>query len=444
MIIGAQFGDEGKGKITDYLSAAANWVVRFQGGPNAGHTLVVDGRRIVLHQVPSSILRERCAAVSGPGMVISPTDMVEEIRQLGEAGILRGSLHISERAHLILPWHRMEDAWEEEMRGGQPTGTTMRGIGPTYRDRVGRWGLRMADLSRPRLLKEKLERLYATKTHIEKKGRTLASVGDVADELTAASEVLAPYIRPTEPLLWKALDRGENILLEGAQGTFLDIDFGSYPFTTSSHTVLAGAFSGSGIPPHTPEEVIGITKSYTTRVGNGPFPTELTDEIGERIREKGGEKGSTTGRARRCGWLDLVMLRYSSRINSLSSFAVTKVDVLGGEESVKVCVGYKGKDGAAIEDYPPTLAEDMALVEPIYEVRPGWPEFTQQLKEKIREEGWQAIPAELGSYLAFVSQETGTPVRLVSFGPDREDTVLLPPALPHGGRPLSEWKGGSA
>jgi adenylosuccinate synthase len=378
-------------------------------------------------------------------MVLSPPELVQEIHQLADAGMLRGTLHVSERAHLILPWHRLEDAWEEEMRGGHPTGTTLRGIGPAYRDRVGRWGLRMADLSHPKLLKEKLERLFPTKARMEKEGRTLQAVDSVAEELRVAGEALAPYIRPTEPLLWKALDRGENVLLEGAQGTMLDIDYGTYPFTTSSHTTLAGAFSGSGLAPTQLTEVIGVTKAYTTRVGNGPFPTELKDEVGERIRQKGGEMGSTTGRPRRCGWLDLVLLRYAARLNGFTSLSVMKTDVLGGEENVKVCVAYKGKDGRRLEDHPPALAEDLDAVEPVYETLPGWGEITPKLKEKLEDEGWEALPPALTSYLTYISHKVGAPIRIVSYGPRREETVMLPPEQPVAStRPISEWKGGLA
>ena len=413
-------------------------MVRYQGGPNAGHSIVINGQRVVLHQIPSGILRGDCSAVGGPGMVVSPTDLVGEIRSLRQAGLFRGTLYLSDRAHVILPWHRIEDAWEEEMRGKTPGGTTLRGIGPAYEDRAGRWGIRLGELARPHLLHERLERLYRVKSHINGEGRELPPIDTVAAELHAAYEELQTYIHPTEPLLWRAIEHGEHVLLEGAQGSLLDIDYGTYPYTTSSHTTVAGAFTGAGLPPRELDSILGITKAYATRVGNGPFPTELFDATGERLRERGGERGATTGRPRRCGWLDLVLLRYAARVNGFTSFAVTKVDVLGGEDEVKVGTAYQARDGTRFTDYPPSVAEDFEKIEPVYETFPSWGEFTPALKDRIRNEGWEALPRELIQYLRYVGEETGVPVSLVSYGAGRDETVEFPPSLPVS-RSLTEW-----
>ncbi len=370
-------------------------------------------------------------------MVLSPPDMVEEIARVKKAGLLHGKLHISERAHVILPLHRTADAWEEHQRGASPAGTTLRGIGPAYMDRVGRWGIRMGDLLRPDTLKEKVERLYKARAYVKSdKGHALPSLEETLSELETAREKLSGFIGPTEPILWKALESQERVLFEGAQGTLLDVDYGTYPFVTSSHTTSAGAFVGAGIPPRTPDAVVGVTKAYCTRVGTGPFPTELTDELGERIREKGGERGATTGRPRRCGWLDLVALRYAHQINGFTSFAITKVDVLGGEERVKVATGYRNPKTGEVLATPPTFPEDYAELEPVYEEFPGWPEFTPALRARIGKEGYGALPPALRKYLSFITQATGVPYLFVSYGPGREEAVF-----PGARRGLREWPG---
>ncbi|HYK94062.1 MAG TPA: adenylosuccinate synthase [Thermoplasmata archaeon] len=438
VIVGAQFGDEAKGKITDYLAAHARYVVRTGGGPNAGHSIHLPEATIVLHQLACGVLRPGVVGVSGPGMVVNPTQFEEEIRDLEARHLLKGDVVVSERAHVLLPLHALEDAWEEEVRSKvsetDSVGTTRRGIGPAYEDRYGRWGIRMVDLSRPALLKQRLSLLYGTKGHLT----NLPPQEELLKQLAEVGGRLAPYIRSTEPMLWDALAHGESILLEGAQSALLDIDFGTYPYVTSSHPTAAGALVGSGIPPQELDEVIGVAKAYATRVGAGPFPTEVGGEMGEFLLKVGGERGATTGRPRRCGWLDMVLLRYASRLNGFTSFAITKVDVLGGLEKVPVAVGYTTESGESYTDYPPTEAEELAKVTPVYAEFPGWPEFTPRLKERIRREGVHALPAALREFLRFIGRETRVPVEYVSYGAQRQDTLWLGRGAPAPAR-LTSW-----
>ncbi|HTW77851.1 MAG TPA: adenylosuccinate synthase [Thermoplasmata archaeon] len=442
IVLGAQFGDEAKGKIADYLAASARYVVRSAGGPNTGHTIVLPEGPVVLHQLACGVLRRGVTAISGPGMVLQPFKLEDELRGLEERGLRRGEVILSERAHVILPAHELEDVWEDELRGrqnpGAALGTTKSGIGPAYADRYARWGIRLADLSRPAVLRERLDLLYATKSHLT----GLPPVAELFGRLTEVGTRLAPMIRPTEPILWDAIARGESILLEGAQSALLDIDFGTYPYVTSSHPTSAGALLGSGIPPTELDEVIGVAKAYSTRVGAGPYPTEDTGERGEFLRRVGGERGATTGRSRRCGWLDLVLLRYVARLNGLTSFAITKVDVLGGLEEVPVCVAYRLPDGSTVRDAPPTEAEDLARVVPVYQHLAGWPEFHERTKERIRRDGAGALPTELRRFLDFVTAETGVPVQYVGYGAHRDETVALGPIGPRP-RParLTAWNG---
>jgi len=438
VIVGAQFGDEAKGKITDYLAAEARYVVRTGGGPNAGHTIHLPEASVVLHQLACGVLRPGVTGVSGPGMVLDPAALEQEIRDLEGRNLLKGSVVVSERAHAILPLHALEDAWEEGVRarasGGAEFGTTRRGIGPAYEDRYGRWGIRMGELVRPAVLRERVNLLYDRKGHLQDLPDKEALIGSLAE----IGGRLAPFIQPTEPMLWDAASRGENILLEGAQSALLDVDFGTYPYVTSSHPTAAGALVGSGLPPQELDDVIGVLKAYSTRVGAGPFPTEATGAMEEYLRTAGGERGATTGRPRECGWLDMVLLRYASRLNGFTSLAVTKVDVLGGLEKVPVCVGYTAPGGEKLTDYPPTLAEDLAKVTPTYEEFPGWPEFTERLRERLRREGAHALPARLREFLQYIAAETRVPVEYVSFGPARDDTLWLgrgAPAPPG----LSAW-----
>ncbi len=442
IVIGAQFGDEAKGKITDYLAADARYVVRTGGGPNAGHSIHLPEGVVVLHQLACGVLRHGTVGVSGPGMVVQPFKFEEEMQDLERRGLLRGEVVLSDRAHVLLPVHEVEDGWEDDLRAktnpAAAIGTTRRGIGPAYADRAGRWGLRAGDLTRPAILKERLELLYATKAHIP----GLPPLPELLSRLSEVAGRLAPLIRPTESMLWDAVDRGENILLEGAQSALLDVDFGTYPYVTSSHPTSAGALVGSGIPPTAVDEAIGVTKAYTTRVGGGPFPTEETGEMGEFLRRTGGERGATTGRDRRCGWLDLVHLRYAARLNGLTSFAVTKVDVLGGLDEVPVGVQYVLPDGSTVRDVLPSQSDDLARAQPVYERLPGWPEFHERLKERIRREGARALPATLRRFLGRITEETGVPIEYVGYGPSRDDTVRLEPSPPPRRPPrLTAWTG---
>ena len=442
VVLGAQFGDEAKGKIADYLAGSARIVVRSGGGPNTGHTIGLPEGPVVLHQLACGVLRRDVLAVSGPGMVIQPFKFEQELTELERRGLRRGEVMISDRAHVLLPIHELEDVWQDERRAGRDPasaiGTTRSGVGPAYADRYARAGIRFGELSRPAILRERLEFLYATKTHVP----GLPPIDGLASQLAEVGARLDPLIRPTEPVLWGALDRGEPILIEGAQSALLDIDFGTYPFVTSSHPTSAGALVGSGIPPTELDSVVGVAKAYSTRVGAGPYPTEDSGERGEYLRRVGGERGATTGRARRCGWLDLVLLRYAARLNGFTSLAITKVDVLGGLDSVPVCVAYRLPDGSTARAAPPSRAEDLAKVEPIYEALPGWPELHARAKERLLRDGASALPSELRRFLDFVATEVDVPVEFVGYGPHRDETLSLGPTT--GGRRrsgLAAWTG---
>lgn len=425
VVVGAQFGDEAKGKITDYLAARARYVVRTGGGPNAGHTIVLPQGKVVLHQLACGVLRPGVTGVSGPGMVIDPTALESEILDLQQRDLLKGEVIVSERAHVLLPLHQLEDAWEEELRTSKnpaaSVGTTRRGIGPAYADRYGRWGIRMVDLVHPADLGQRLDLLYATKSFLPNPPPR----EELESALRDAGSRLAMFVRPTEPMLWNAIAEGSSVILEGAQSALLDIDFGTYPFVTSSHPTAAGALVGSGIPPAELDEVLGVSKAYATRVGAGPFPTEATGELAEFLQHAGDERGATTGRTRRCGWLDLVLLRYVSRLNGFTSLAITKADVLGGLDEVPVCVGYRTESGETISDYPPAQVSEFAKVTPIYEKFPGWPPFTSRLRERIRREGVAALPGALKRFLRYLAQETRVPVEYLSYGAERDDTLWL-------------------
>jgi len=439
VVVGAQFGDEAKGKITDYLAAHARFVVRTGGGPNAGHTIHLPQGKVVLHQLACGVLRAGVTGISGPGMVIDPAALETEILDLQQRDLLKGEVVLSERAHVLLPIHQLEDAWEEDLRSSKSprasVGTTRRGIGPAYADRYGRWGIRMVDLVHPADLGQQLDLLYATKSFLPNpppRDQLEAALRDVGSRL-------AMFVRPTEPMLWNAIAEGSSVLLEGAQSALLDVDFGTYPFVTSSHPTAAGALVGSGIPPAELDEVLGVSKAYATRVGAGPFPTEVTGELGEFLLREGNERGATTGRPRRCGWLDLVLLRYVSRLNGFTSFAITKADVLGGLDEVPICVGYRMDSGETISDYPPIQAADYAKVTPIYEKFPGWPPFTERLRAKIRREGVAAVPGALKRFLRYIAQETRVPVEYLSYGADREDTLWLGRGAPSRPVTITPW-----
>ncbi|MGA8302424.1 MAG: adenylosuccinate synthase [Thermoplasmata archaeon] len=442
VVLGAQFGDEAKGKIADFMAASARYVVRSAGGPNTGHTILLPEGPVVLHQIACGVLRHGVTAISGPGMVIQPFKLEEELQGLERRGLLRGEVVLSDRAHVILPVHELEDVWEDELRAkhrpGAVLGTTRSGVGPAYSDRAARFGVRLAELSRPAVLRERLDLLYATKTHLP----NLPPVEELTARLVEVGARLAPYIRPTEPILWDAAARGDMILLEGAQSALLDLDFGTYPYVTSSHPTSAGALMGSGIPPTELDSVVGVAKAYSTRVGAGPYPTEDTGERGEFLRRVGGERGATTGRPRRCGWLDLVLLRYVTRLNGFTSLAITKVDVLGGMDEIPVCTQYRMPNGSLIRDAPPSSADDLATAEPVYELLPGWPEFHERLKERIRREGPSVLPTPLRRYLEFIEDETGVPIEYVGYGAHRDETVELgPPAARRRPVGMTTWSG---
>ncbi|HKS59281.1 MAG TPA: adenylosuccinate synthase [Thermoplasmata archaeon] len=430
VVVGAQFGDEAKGKVTDFLAAHARYVVRTGGGPNAGHSIRLPEGAVVLHQLACGVLRSGVTGVSGPGMVIDPFALETEIAELRERSLLRGEIMLSERAHVILPLHQAEDLWEEGLRTSNDpenaVGTTGRGIGPAYADRYGRFGLRLADLSRPALLQRRVDLLYASKPHLKE----LAPAAELRERLAELGTRLGPMIRATEPVLWDAIGREESVILEGAQSALLDVDFGTYPYVTSSHPTAAGALVGSGIPPQELDEVVGVTKAYATRVGAGPFPTEAEPEMADYLRREGGEHGATTGRPRRCGWLDLVMLRYAARLNGFTSLALTKVDVLGDLDEIPVCVGYVAPSGETLSNYPPPVAEDLAKVQPVYERLPGWPRFNARLKDRVRQQGIHALPSPLRHFIEFVSSGSGVPVEYVSFGAAREDMIWLGRSAP--------------
>ena len=442
VVLGAQFGDEAKGKISDFMAASARYVVRTGGGPNTGHTIVLPEGPVILHQLACGVLRHGVTAISGPGMVIQPFKLEQEMEGLAQRGLLRGEVVLSDRAHVILSVHEAEDVWEDELRGrlrpSATLGTTRSGIGPAYSDRAGRFGIRLADLSRPAVLRERLELLYATKTHLS----NLPPIGEMTTQLVEVGGRLSPYVRPTEPILWDAIARGDSILLEGAQSALLDVDFGTYPYVTSSHPTSAGALMGSGIPPTELDDVVGVAKAYSTRVGAGPYPTEDSGERGEFLRRVGGERGATTGRPRRCGWLDLVLLRYAARLNGFTSLAITKVDVLGGVDEVPVCVEYRMPDGSRVRDAPPSNADDLAAAEPIYDHLPGWPEIHERMKERLRREGAAVLPSPLRRYLDFITQETGVPVEYVGYGAHRDETVWLgPPTSQRRRSSMTAWSG---
>ena len=415
VLVGAQWGDEGKGKIIDVLTWDAAWVVRYQGGANAGHTVEIGADRYVLHLVPSGILRAGCRCVIGNGVVVDPLALVEELDMLARAGIeVRDRLFISDRAHLVLPQHRALDAGGEAARTeGERIGTTQRGIGPAYEEKAARTGLRMGALRRPDL--EAFLRAQTARRNAALEARGLpASDAESTARLIEAGRRLAPFVVDTLPLLHEAVARGEAMLLEGAQGTMLDNDFGTYPFVTSSNATAGGAATGSGIPPHRIDRVIGVLKAYTTRVGEGPFPTERTDAVGERLRAAGREFGATTGRPRRCGWLDLVVARHAARINGVDAWALTKLDVLDGVDPLRICTAYRV--GGATLDRVPSDVDELAGVEPVYEELPGW-------KGSVREAtGYGALPPQARAYVERIESETGVPVGLLSVGPERDRT----------------------
>jgi len=426
VIIGTQWGDEGKGKVVDLLTDRASAVVRFQGGHNAGHTLVIGDKKTVLHLIPSGILRENTQCLIGNGVVLSPEALLKELKMLEDEGVpARDRLRISEACPLILPYHVALDHAREVARGKKAIGTTGRGIGPAYEDKVSRRGLRLGDLFHRERFAAKLGEIldyhnFALQHYFKVDP---VDFNQVLEQAMAMREELQPLVADIPELLNQHMQAGNNIMFEGAQGALLDIDHGTYPFVTSSNTTSGGASTGSGMGPRNLDYVLGITKAYTTRVGSGPFPTELydgnllMDEVGARLAERGHEFGSTTGRPRRCGWFDAVALRRSVLINSVSGLCITKMDVLDGLDQIQICVGYECN--GEVRDTPPVGAEAFESCEPVYEAMPGWQESTVGLKS------YDELPANAKAYLKRIEEVTGTPVDIISTGPERSETIIL-------------------
>ena len=421
VIVGAQWGDEGKGKIVDVLTQTFEIVARYAGGHNAGHTVIINGKKFILQLVPGGILRPECTSVIGNGVVLDPLAFLNEVASLRNAGVkVEGNLFISERAQVILPYHRMMELGSENAPGRVKIGTTSRGIGPTYEDKMGRRGLRVADLLDTELLRTHIENACREKNMIAHAlfNSDPLDADKMFKEYAAAAEKIRPFARDTTLFLNQSLARGKSIVFEGAQGTMLDIDHGTYPFVTSSSSTSGGAVTGTGVPPTSIDTVIGITKAYCTRVGGGPFPTEMLGAEGEDLRKRGNEFGAVTGRPRRTGWLDLPLLRYAGMINGISWLVVTKLDVLDHLKEIPVCVAYK-VDGKETEEIP-AQASGYEKIECIYRNMPGWATPTQQMKTV------EELPKAARDYLSFVEKETGARVGMISTGPDREQTILVP------------------
>jgi adenylosuccinate synthase len=420
VIVGAQWGDEGKGKIVDVLSDNFRVVARYAGGHNAGHTVTIHGKKFILQLIPCGILREGCKAVIGNGVVLDPFALMKEVRSLRGAGIaVDGNLFVSNRAHVILPYHRMIELAAENAPGRVKIGTTSRGIGPAYEDKMGRRGLRVADLLDKQLLRTHIANACREKNtivHALFNGEPL-DADKMYEEYAKISDEVAPFVADSALLLNKSIRNGDSVMFEGAQGTMLDIDHGTYPFVTSSSATSGGAVIGTGVPPTSIGLVIGVTKAYCTRVGGGPFPTELHDAAGEALRAKGNEYGAVTGRPRRTGWLDLPLLRYSNMINGTGWLVVTKLDVLDDLAEIPICVGYK-INGKKVEEIPPQDS-GYAKIEPIYERFPGWQTATAGVTH------YDKLPNHAKEYLQFVQKESGARIGMISTGPDREQTMFV-------------------
>jgi adenylosuccinate synthase len=420
VIIGAQWGDEGKGKIVDVLSEKFSVVARYAGGHNAGHTVIINGKKFILQLVPCGILRAGCRSVIGNGVVLDPIAFLKEVSALRETGVqIDGSLFVSDRAHVILPYHRMIELASENAPGRVKIGTTSRGIGPAYEDKMGRRGLRVADLLDLKLLKTHIENACREKNMIAHALFNSEPIDPdkMYAEYAAASEKIAPFVCDTAVLLNRAIAGGESVMFEGAQGTMLDIDLGTYPFVTSSSATSGGASTGTGVPPTAINTVIGLTKAYCTRVGGGPFPSEILDENGDLLRARGNEYGAVTGRPRRCGWLDLPLLRYAGMINGMSWLVVTKLDVLDEFAEIPVCVGYK-INGQHTNEIP-AHASGYDNIECVYKVLPGWQSSTEGITDIGK------LPAKAREYLDFLEKESGVPIGMVSTGPGREQTMFV-------------------
>jgi adenylosuccinate synthase len=418
IIVGAQWGDEGKGKVVDYLASGFDISARFAGGHNAGHTVIFGGHRFVLQLIPCGMLRERKQAVIGAGVVVDPAALISELESLAKAGIhVSGRLHVSDRAHLIFPYHRQLDKAAETARGAGKIGTTARGIGPAYEDKMARRGLRMSDLMNADVFREKLERVIMEKDMLFRAayGVQLDAVG-LLEESMRQAEKLRPFVTDAAVYLNKALDGGHSVLFEGAQGTMLDIDHGTYPYVTSSSATSGGAATGCGVAPTRITGVVGVTKAYTTRVGGGPFPTEMPDLEAEEVRNRGNEYGAVTGRPRRCGWLDLPMLRYAAMLNGIKSLVVTKLDVFDTQREIQVCTGYRYK-GSHIDEMPAEVGK-FAAVEPEYRAIRGWQSTTFGVRDA------EMLPQAARDYMKFISDEIEVEVGMISTGPERDATIV--------------------
>ena len=419
IVIGAQWGDEGKGKITDLLSKSADIVVRYQGGVNAGHTIVVEGQTFKLHLIPSGILYPDTDCIIGCGTVIDPQVLIGELEQLAKLNISTKNLQISETAHVTMPYHRLIDVAAEQRRGEHKIGTTGRGIGPTYADKSERTGIRVLDLMDEKGLRKQLKWAIEYKNVILEKLYEIAPLDPeaVIEQYLQYAEVLRPYVVDTSLKIYDAIKRRRNILFEGAQGTLLDLDHGTYPYVTSSNPVAGGACIGTGVGPTAIDRVIGVAKAYTTRVGEGPFPTELKGEIGEQLCDRGAEFGTTTGRKRRCGWFDAVIGRYAVRINGMDCLAITKLDILDELEEIKVCVAYE-IDGVEFKDFPRN-SRRFAQCRPIYKVLPGWKQSTENCRTL------EDLPRQALDYLKFLAELMDVPIAIVSLGASRDQTIIV-------------------
>jgi adenylosuccinate synthase len=420
VIVGAQWGDEGKGKIVDVLSHHFSVVARYAGGHNAGHTVIIGGKRFVLQLVPCGVLRQGCRSVIGNGVVLDPLALLKEVSMLRNAGIrVDGNLFVSNRAQVILPYHRMIEMGAENAPGRVKIGTTSRGIGPAYEDKMGRRGLRVADLLDSHLLRSTIENACREKNMIAHAlfNSEPLDADSMYREYAAAAEQIAPFVTDTAALINHALQEGESVMFEGAQGTMLDIDHGTYPFVTSSSATSGGASTGTGVPPNAITNVVGVTKAYCTRVGGGPFPTEIQGEVAEQLRARGNEFGAVTGRPRRCGWVDLPLLRYAQMINGVNWWVVTKLDVLDELHEIPVCIGYKinGKK----TDTVPALATGFDQVQCVFHKMPGWKKSTEGITS------FERLPKQAQEYLRFLENESGARIGMVSTGPDRDQTITM-------------------
>ena len=417
VVLGAQWGDEGKGRVVDYFARSADYVVRFQGGNNAGHTIVVGDQKLALSLIPSGILYPGCTPVIASGTVVDPAVLLAEMQLVGARGLDPSRVRLSGNAHLIMPYHKKLDAAIERYLGNNQIGTTKKGIGPAYTDKYARFGIRVQDLFDPKIFREKVEAALEEKNKVlPRVYNTLPMEPDqIVEEYLEYADVLRPHVTDTSLLIWNALDTGESVLFEGAQGTLLDIDHGTYPFVTSSNPTAGGAVIGSGIGPKAIDDIVGVAKAYISRVGTGPFPTELHDETGERMIELGGEYGTVTGRRRRCGWLDMLALRYAVRVNSLTKIFLTKLDILSAFETIKVAVGYSAGD-TEYREFPDQQSV-LYHCEPVYEELDGWGEDITPARE------YGDLPAAARAYIEYVQDAAGVPVGWVSVGPERSQLV---------------------